>query len=97
MPKGKDPATAGPHHTPQFIVDDSGLKLGVNALSNLLRARDVAQRRDRRRLIRVEARAEEVRDRDGCDDGDDRNHDHQLDQGGSARSPPGVRSLLDGM
>ena len=36
MPKGKDPATAGPHHTPQFLIDDSGLKLGVNALSNLV-------------------------------------------------------------
>jgi amidohydrolase len=36
MPKGQDPAKAGPHHTPQFIIDDSGLKLGVNALCNLV-------------------------------------------------------------
>ena len=36
MPKGKDPATAGPHHTPQFFIDDSGLKLGVNAMCNLV-------------------------------------------------------------
>lgn len=36
MPKGQDPLKAGPHHTPQFIIDDSGLKLGVNALCNLV-------------------------------------------------------------
>jgi len=36
MPKGKDPAKAGPHHTPQFMIDDSGLQLGVNALCNLV-------------------------------------------------------------
>ncbi len=36
MPKGTDPAKAGPHHTPQFYVDDSGLQLGVNALCNLV-------------------------------------------------------------
>ncbi len=36
MPKGQDPAKAGPHHTPSFIVDDSGLKLGVNTMSNLV-------------------------------------------------------------
>lgn len=36
MPKGKDPAKAGPHHTPQFMIDDSGLVLGVNALCNLV-------------------------------------------------------------
>ncbi len=36
MPKGQDPALAGPHHTPKFIIDDSGLKLGVNALCNLV-------------------------------------------------------------
>lgn len=36
LPKGQDPLKAGPHHTPQFFVDDSGLKLGVNALCNLV-------------------------------------------------------------
>ncbi len=36
MPKGQDPAKAGPHHTPQFMIDDSGLKLGVNVLCNLV-------------------------------------------------------------
>ncbi len=36
MPKGQDPATSGPHHTPQFFVDDSGLKLGVSAMCNLV-------------------------------------------------------------
>jgi metal-dependent amidase/aminoacylase/carboxypeptidase family protein len=36
MPKGQDPAKAGPHHTSQFIIDDSGLKVGVNALCNLV-------------------------------------------------------------
>ncbi|HRI80460.1 MAG TPA: amidohydrolase [Cyclobacteriaceae bacterium] len=36
MPKGMDPAKAGPHHTSQFMIDDSGLKLGVNALCNLV-------------------------------------------------------------
>lgn len=36
MPKGQDPLKAGPHHTPQFIIDDSGLKLGLNAMANLV-------------------------------------------------------------
>jgi metal-dependent amidase/aminoacylase/carboxypeptidase family protein len=36
MPKGKDPALAGPHHTPQFYIDESGFKLGINALCNLV-------------------------------------------------------------
>jgi amidohydrolase len=36
MPKGQDPAKAGPHHTPQFIIDDSGLKLGVTTFCNLV-------------------------------------------------------------
>lgn len=35
LPKGKDPKTAPSHHTPDFFVDESGLKLGVNALANL--------------------------------------------------------------
>jgi amidohydrolase len=35
MPKGTDPSTAAPHHTPDFYVDDSGMKLGVRMLCNL--------------------------------------------------------------
>ncbi len=35
MPKGQDPATAAPHHTPDFYVEDSGMKLGVRLLCNL--------------------------------------------------------------
>ncbi|AKD03370.1 amidohydrolase [Pontibacter korlensis] len=35
MPKGQDPATAPAHHTPEFFVDESGMKLGVKALTNL--------------------------------------------------------------
>lgn len=36
MPKGTDPAKAGPHHTPAFFIDESGLKLGVVAMTNLV-------------------------------------------------------------
>jgi amidohydrolase len=36
MPKGTTATMAGPHHTPKFYVDDSGLTLGVNALCNLV-------------------------------------------------------------
>jgi amidohydrolase len=35
MPKGKDPKTAASHHTPDFFIDESGLSLGVKALTNL--------------------------------------------------------------
>jgi len=35
MPAGTDVNKAPAHHTPDFYVDDSGLKLGVRALSNL--------------------------------------------------------------
>lgn len=35
MPKGNDSKTAPSHHTPDFYIDESGLKLGVNALVNL--------------------------------------------------------------
>lgn len=35
MPKGMDPADAPPHHTPDFYIDESGMKLGVRALSAL--------------------------------------------------------------
>ena len=36
LPKGKDPKTAGPHHTPQFMIDDSSFKTGVKAFCNLV-------------------------------------------------------------
>lgn len=36
MPKGKDPKTAGPHHTPEFIIDDTGFKTGIIAFCNLV-------------------------------------------------------------
>lgn len=35
MPEGKDPREAAPHHTPDFIIDDSGLKYGVELLCSL--------------------------------------------------------------
>jgi amidohydrolase len=36
LPKGKDPKTSAGHHTPDFFIEDSGFKTGVNALSNLV-------------------------------------------------------------
>jgi amidohydrolase len=36
LPKGKDPKTASPHHTAEFIIDDSAFKTGLNALCNLV-------------------------------------------------------------
>lgn len=36
MTKGRDPKTVGPHHTPDFFIDESGMKLGVRVLSNLV-------------------------------------------------------------
>lgn len=36
LPKGADPKTSGPHHTPSFIIDDSAFKTGLNALCNLV-------------------------------------------------------------
>ena len=36
LPKGKDPKTSAPHHTPEFFIDDSGFKTGLNALANLV-------------------------------------------------------------
>jgi amidohydrolase len=36
MTKGKDPKTAGPHHTPEFMIDESGMSLGVLTLCNLV-------------------------------------------------------------
>jgi metal-dependent amidase/aminoacylase/carboxypeptidase family protein len=29
MPKGKDPQETAPHHTPDFFIDESGMKTGV--------------------------------------------------------------------
>lgn len=36
MSKGKNPMEVAPHHTPDFVLDDSGLKLGVKAFSYLV-------------------------------------------------------------
>jgi amidohydrolase len=36
MPIGKDPATAPPHHTPDFYIDDSKLDVGVKAFCQLV-------------------------------------------------------------
>ena len=36
MPKGQDPKTAPSHHTPDFYIDETGFKLGVKALTNLV-------------------------------------------------------------
>jgi amidohydrolase len=35
MPKGGNPLTAPSHHTPDFVLDESGFTLGVKALCNL--------------------------------------------------------------
>lgn len=35
MPKGKDPREVPSHHTPDFYIDESGLKLGVHAMTKL--------------------------------------------------------------
>ena len=35
MPKGADPLKAPSHHTPDFFIDESGLKLGMQAMANL--------------------------------------------------------------
>lgn len=35
MPKDKKPSEAAPHHTPDFVIDDSGLILGVKVLTGL--------------------------------------------------------------
>lgn len=36
MPAGTDPKNAAPHHTPDFIIDDSRLDLGVKAFCQLV-------------------------------------------------------------
>lgn len=35
MPKGKDPREVPSHHTPDFYIDESGMKLGVHAMAKL--------------------------------------------------------------
>ncbi len=35
MTPGQDPATAPPHHTPDFYIDEAGMLLGVKTLCNL--------------------------------------------------------------
>jgi metal-dependent amidase/aminoacylase/carboxypeptidase family protein len=36
MKKGQDPATAFPHHTADFVIDESGFRLGVETFCNLV-------------------------------------------------------------
>ena len=36
MQKGMDPAKAFPHHTPDFVVDDSGMKTGIKAFCTVV-------------------------------------------------------------
>ena len=36
MEKGKDPKTAFPHHTPDFVLDESGMKTGIKAFCHLV-------------------------------------------------------------
>jgi amidohydrolase len=36
LPKGKDPKTSAPHHTPEFFIDDSAFKTGMIAFCNLV-------------------------------------------------------------
>lgn len=36
LPKGKDPKTSAPHHSPDFFLDESGFITGVNAMVNLV-------------------------------------------------------------
>ncbi|HMQ49559.1 MAG TPA: amidohydrolase [Saprospiraceae bacterium] len=35
MPKGQNQYDAAPHHTPDFYIDESGMKLGVKSMCNL--------------------------------------------------------------
>lgn len=35
MPAGMDPAGAAPHHTPDFYIEEDGMKTGIRALANL--------------------------------------------------------------
>ncbi len=43
MPKGMNPKNAFPHHTPDFLIDDSRLDIGVKAFCNIVFDFDKAQ------------------------------------------------------
>ncbi|WP_336517118.1 M20/M25/M40 family metallo-hydrolase [Pollutibacter soli] len=36
LPRGKDPKTSAPHHTPDFYLDESGFKTGLIAMLTLV-------------------------------------------------------------
>ena len=36
MKKGQDPSKAFPHHTPDFVIDESGFRIGVEAFCNMV-------------------------------------------------------------
>jgi len=36
LPNGKDPKTSGPHHTPDFYIDESSFKTGIKSFCNLV-------------------------------------------------------------
>lgn len=36
MPPAQDPSKAPPHHTPDFVVDDAGMKTGIRALCTIV-------------------------------------------------------------
>jgi amidohydrolase len=36
LPAGKDPKSAAPHHTPDFFIDESGMKTGIKAFCYLV-------------------------------------------------------------
>jgi amidohydrolase len=36
LPKGKDPKTSAPHHTPEFRIEDTAFKTGLIAFCNLV-------------------------------------------------------------
>ncbi|HEX4958810.1 MAG TPA: amidohydrolase, partial [Lacibacter sp.] len=36
LPKGKDPKTSGPHHTPEFYLDEGGFVTGMKAFSYIV-------------------------------------------------------------
>jgi amidohydrolase len=36
LPKGMDSKMSAPHHTPEFLIDDSSFKTGINAFCNLV-------------------------------------------------------------
>ncbi len=36
LPRGKDVKNSGPHHTPEFIIDDAAFKTGISAMCHLV-------------------------------------------------------------